>query len=243
MERCALPIVLLALVVAWLAAAPAAQASCAAPATRSRRRTARPARPAGTSRAPATRASRATRPTSASTRAARSQFKIDAAGALPIDIYRMGYYGGRAPARSRATSPHTAPVTTGLPEGQRHRMVDCSSWARVGELGRARRRGLRHLLRQADPLGRRLEPHRLRRARRRRQLGPALPDVGHDLAGLQRLRRQQPVRSGGPPDAGPRAPTRSPTTGPSPPAATPRRTGCSTPSTRWSACSRPTATT
>ena len=41
---------------------------------------------------------------------------------------------------------------------------------------------------------RRREPHRLRRPRRRRPLGPAVPDVGHDVAGLQPVRRQQPVR-------------------------------------------------
>ena len=33
----------------------------------------------------------------------------------------------------------------------------------------------------------------VRRPRRRRPLGPAVPDVGHDLAGLQPLRRQQPL--------------------------------------------------
>ena len=37
------------------------------------------------------------------------------------------------------------------------------------------------------------EPHRLRRSRRRAPLRPPLPDVGHDLAGVQPLRRQQPL--------------------------------------------------
>ena len=41
---------------------------------------------------------------------------------------------------------------------------------------------------------RRRQPHRLRRARRQRPRGPALPDLRHDVAGLQPVRRQQPLR-------------------------------------------------
>ena len=41
---------------------------------------------------------------------------------------------------------------------------------------------------------RRRQPHRLRRPRRREPLRRPLPDLGHDLAGLQQLRRQQPLR-------------------------------------------------
>ena len=44
------------------------------------------------------------------------------------------------------------------------------------------------------PTGRRREPHPVRRPQRRRPLGPVLPDLGHDLAGLQPVRRQQPLR-------------------------------------------------
>ena len=38
------------------------------------------------------------------------------------------------------------------------------------------------------------QPHRLRRARRRGPLADAVPDLRHHLAGLQQLRRQQPLR-------------------------------------------------
>ena len=89
---------------------------------------------------------------------------------------------------------------------------------------------------------RRREPHLLRRARRRRQLGPGVPDLGHDLAGLQPVRRQQPVcrRPGHQPGAR--------LQGELQPAvhharSTSRRTSSSTPNTRWSAGSRRTATT
>ena len=83
-------------------------------------------------------------------------------------------------------------------------LIDCGNWARLGDVGRAGRRRLGHLLRQARPRGRhrRRQPHRLRRARRRRPLGPAVPDLGHDLAGLQPVRRQQPLHAASP--AGPR---------------------------------------
>ena len=61
------------------------------------------------------------------------------------------------------------------------------------------------------------EPHPVRRARRREPLGHRRPDLGRDLAGLQHLRRQQPLHvHGACPPGNPRAtrpPTRSPTTG------------------------------
>ena len=63
---------------------------------------------------------------------------------------------------------------------------------------------------------RRGEPHLLRGPRRRRRLRPPVPDLRHHLAGLQRVRRQQPVL---PAADRPGAPTRSATTGRSPPAA------------------------
>ena len=57
----------------------------------------------------------------------------------------------------------------------------------------------------------------VRRPRRRRPLRPALPDLGHDLAGLQPVRRQQPLHRRSP---APAAPTRSATTARSPPGRT-----------------------
>ena len=125
------------------------------------------------------------------------QFKIKTpATGYRLDIYRMGYYGGMG-ARKVATIQPTA----SLPQTQPACLTDgppASSTAATGRSpppGRCRR-GVGHLLRQTrcgtTDTGRR-EPHLLRRARRRRPLGPAVPDVRHDLAGLQQLRRQQPV--------------------------------------------------
>ena len=68
---------------------------------------------------------------------------------------------------------------------------------------------------------------------------PAVPDLGHHVAGLQRLRRQQPLHRGT---------GRTGLQGQLQPSVhharqRARRTGSSTPSTRWSACSSPTGTT
>ncbi len=90
-----------------------------------------------------------------------------------------------------ATLPQTQPAcltddTTGL--------VDCGNWSEsaswavpgtavsgvyIAKLARSR-----HQRREPDPV---------RRAQRRQPFGPAVPDLGHDVAGVQRLRRQQPV--------------------------------------------------
>ena len=150
-------------------------------------------------------------------------FKVDTnAPDYQLDIYRMGYYGGDG-ARLVA---HRAAVGT-LPQTQPACLTNGSTGlVRLRQLGSSRRRGRcrpppsrgstsRTLVRSRH--GRR-EPHRLRRAQRRRRLGPAVPDLGHDLAGLQHLRRQQPLRRR--PRVGPARATRSATTGPSPRAAT-----------------------
>ena len=56
-------------------------------------------------------------------------------------------------------------------------------------------RGLRHLHRAPAPhRHRRRQPHRLHRSRRRQPLEADLPDFRPRVAGLQRLRRKQPVR-------------------------------------------------
>ena len=85
--------------------------------------------------------------------------------------------------------------------------------ARLRQLGRLRvldrpgRRRVRHLLRQAQSdRHRRQEPrclHRARSVRRGAQVRPADADLRHDVAGLQHVRRQQPVpgRSGHEPRA------------------------------------------
>ena len=132
----------------------------------------------------------------------------------------------------------------GLPQPGLDRADRLRQLGRVGLLGGPADRSLGDLLRQARPRrpGLRRKPHHLRRPRRRRPLGPALPDLRHDLAGLQPLRRQQPLRRAGP---GPirAAPTRSATTARSRSAAPPPKTRRSTPSTRWSAGWSATATT
>ena len=109
----------------------------------------------------------------------------------------MGYYGG-AGARKVATIAPLAPLPQVQPPcltDASTGLVDCGNWAesarwpvpsglRVGDLLRTSR---------PERHGRR-QPHLLRRPRRRRRLRPALPDLGHDLAGVQPLRREQPLR-------------------------------------------------
>ena len=95
---------------------------------------------------------------------------------------------GRARARSRRSSRRRpAAEPAGLPDDGGDGPDRLRQLGRVGELGGPGRRGLRHLPRQARARGRdgRVEPHGLRRARRRRRLRAAVPDLRHDLAGLQ----------------------------------------------------------
>ena len=131
----------------------------------------------------------------------------------------------------------------GLPHRQRDRP------GRLRQLGASRRRGpcrRRPSRASTSPSwsatdDRRRQPHHLRRPRRRQPLRRAVPDLRHDLAGLQHATAATASTSG---SRRPAAPTRSATTGRSPPAATTRpTTSSSTPSTRWSAGSKPTATT
>ena len=126
-----------------------------------------------------------------------------------LDIYRMGYYGGNG-ARLIAANVQAVggapPDPARLSQGHEHQPLRLRQLGRVGHLGRAGGRRLGHLLRQAGPDGRheRVEPHLLRGPRRREQLRSALPDLGHHLAGVQRLRRQQLLRR---PPSRPGAPT------------------------------------
>ena len=117
---------------------------------------------------------------------------------LPAGLLRRA----RARARSRRCSPRRrcrrpsraclTDAATGL---DRLRQL-----GRVGVLGRARRTPSPASTSPGSSAtdDRRRQPHRLRRARRRRRLRPALPDLGHDLAGLQPLRRQQPLHAARP---------------------------------------------
>ena len=93
----------------------------------------------------------------------------------------------RAPRFPRRSRPASTDATTGL---DRLRQL-----GGVGVVGGARRTRSRASTSPscAGPTHDRREPHHLHRPRRRRALGPAVPDLGHDLAGVQQLRRQQPV--------------------------------------------------
>ena len=146
----------------------------------------------------ATRRSRASRPTSASTRARRSASRSRPTRP-PTTSTSTGSATTAATARARSAP---ASITATLPQSQPARsptrppgLDRLRQLGGVGALGRAGDRGLGHLHREADAqrhAGR--EPHRVRRARRREPLRPAVPDLRRHVAGVQRLRRQQPLR-------------------------------------------------
>ena len=118
------------------------------------------------------------------------RFKIDTPSTdYRLDIYRMGYYGGDG-ARKVATRqslgdlPQTQPPCE---NGSRDRPDRLRQLGGLGLLGGAGQRRLGDLLREARPRrpALRRQPHRLRRPRRRGRLRPPLPDLRHDLGGLQ----------------------------------------------------------
>ena len=169
-------------------------------------------------------------------------FKIESTGAHHINIYRMGYYGGRGarfirrrsrrsrPNRSRGVCPTPRPASLIAATGRSPRRGTVPATAVPGiyfaKLIQESGGGSSHVVfvvRDDDGAFR-----------------SAVPDVGHDVAGLQPVRRQQPVRRD---RHQPAAPTRSATTVRSRRAARHPRTGSSTPSTRWCGGSSRTATT
>ena len=102
---------------------------------------------------------------------------------------------GRRPSRRRHAAAEPAGLLTDAATG----LIDCGNWAVSASWAVPANAVSGHLHRQAGAARhRRGEPHRLRRARRRQRLGPRLPDLGHHLAGLQRLRRQQPLHAAAP---------------------------------------------
>ena len=162
-----------------------------------------------------------------------------------LDIYRMGYYGGdgRAQGRDRrrrrvAAADQPACLTDATHGPRRLRQL-----GRVGVLDRARRRRLGHLHRPGwcatDG----------RAARATSSSSSATTTARSDLLFQTSDTTWQAYNNYGGNSlytgvAAPAAPTRSATTGRSTTRARRRpRTGSSTPSTRWSAGSRPTATT
>ena len=124
-------------------------------------------------------------------------FKIDTTAATyNMDIYRMGYYGGRGARKIGSTitgiggqdQPNC--VSNGSTGLRRLRQL-----GRIGVVGGPDDVGVGHLLRQAPASGHRWRESRLlRRSRRRGSLRRAVPDVGYDLAGIQPVRRQQLLR-------------------------------------------------
>ena len=140
--------------------------------------------------------SRASPPTSASTRARRSGSRSTPAP-RPTGSTSTAWAttAGTAPARSPPSHPTVL-------NNQPACLTDCRDRSRrLRELdpervvGRAGDRRVGDLLRQAGAhrRHRRRQPRLLRRARRRRRVRHALPDLGHHVAGLQQLRRQQPL--------------------------------------------------
>ena len=172
-------------------------------------------------------------------------FKINTTRhAYRLDIYRLGYYGGHG-ARKVATIRRRSP----LPQAQPACLTDARDRAGrlrqlggVGLVGRAGRRRLRHLHRQgsraSEPAARATSSSSSATTTAIRllfQTSDTTWQAYNDYGGNS-------LYVGGP-GTSPAAPTKSATTARSPRAAPRPRTACSTPSTRWSAGSKPTATT
>ena len=104
----------------------------------------------------------------------------------------------RAQGRDHSVDADRAPEPAGLHERRGDRPDRLRQLGRVGVVERARQHRLRNLPREAGAtgLGKRGqgEPRRVRRPRRCRRIDDPVPDFGYDLAGVQPVRRQQPLR-------------------------------------------------
>ncbi len=129
----------------------------------------------------------------------RIDFKIDTdADDYRLDIYRIGYYGGMGARKVATVQPSVS-----LPQNQPDPivdfdtgLVDAGNW-RVSASWNVPSDAtsgvyIAKLVREDGDVRR--KPHHLCRPRRRRPFRHAVPDLRHHLAGLQRLRRRQPVR-------------------------------------------------
>ncbi len=97
---------------------------------------------------------------------------------------RVGTHSQRAP----------APGPAAVPDRHRHGPRRLRQLGSLGQLAGPGRRGLRRLPRAAQPgRHRRPESHRFRRPRRLEPLQDGRPDLGHDVGGVQHLRRLQPL--------------------------------------------------
>ena len=179
-------------------------------------------------------------------------FKVDTSAAVPPrhpapGLLRRRRRAARSPpaCRSRARRP------AGVPDRAGDRARRLRQLGRLGLLDGAQHRGLRRLRRPPRAQRhRRRQPDPVRRARRLEPLRRRPADLRRDLAGLQQLRRQQPLQVHGlvpgRQPAGLQGRVRGVLQPPvgrirsRPTAATPTS---GTPSTRWCASSRRTATT
>ena len=130
-----------------------------------------------------------------------------------IDIYRLGYYGGAGARlmaadrcrrrRCRRTSRRASSIgITGL--------ADCGNWNVSASWSTAGRPSGIYLARLTTDRRRGREPYRVHRARRRAAGRRGRPDFRHDVAGLQPVRRRQPLCGGPFSNAGPSTPPRAP---------------------------------
>ena len=140
---------------------------------------------------------RASPPTSASTTGRHGHFKINDAPRPRTDSTSTGWATTAATARARSP-PSRIPTAHQIQPACLTDAPPAWSTAATGRSGvwavpATAVSGI-YFAKLVRRRHRRRQPHRLRRPRRRQPLRPALPDLGHHLAGLQRLRRQQPVR-------------------------------------------------
>ena len=116
-----------------------------------------------------------------------------------LDIYRMGYYDGMG-ARKVATVSPSAALPQTQPACLTHagdRVDRLRQLGGVGVVGRARDGDVRDLLRQGAFAPTPAAPATSSSSSATTAaVRPAVPDVRHDVAGLQHLRRQQPLRRG-----------------------------------------------
>ena len=128
-------------------------------------------------------------------------FKISTpASSYHIDILRIGYYQGNGARKvvsnmlPTASLPQTQPACRN--DTAAHRAHRLRQLGRVGLLGGAEHRRVRPVHRASGAQRhRRQQSHPVRRPQRREPLRHPVPDLRRDLAGLQHLRRQQPLHS------------------------------------------------
>jgi len=152
-------------------------------------------------------------------------------GHLPPGILQRD---GRAPGGVGGAFGDAAPDTTVVHLGRSNGAPGLRDMGRLGVVGRAVKCDLRRLHRQAragGSGGRACQSHRLRGARRRRSVGSPLPGLGDHVAGLQLVRREQPVRRLGELAVGPAGAQRSASTGRTTRVPEHPKTGSSTPPT------------